>query len=173
MSTVSLVDSTQLSALLKDALSWNSTATSLLVSARNGSILAYAFRNATPSIKALRTRSTTMTAAYLIASEQVLVFEAQNSSALTVISPIADHLLLAVTGPEPSNPDPYEQHVLEALKKSQQRGTGRNGTGEEETSDEEEEETGDQVRQDLEALNQEVASILREELKDMKWPEDI
>lgn len=113
-----------------------------------------------------------MTAAYLIASEDVLVFEAQNSSALTVISPIADHLLLAVTGPEPSNPDPYEQHVLEALKKSQQRGRDQTDHGEE-TSDEEEEETRDQIRQDLEALNHEVASILREELKDMKWPEDI
>lgn len=170
MTQVRLVDSVRLSALLQEALSWNQTVTSLLVSARNGSILAYAFRNTTPSIKAMRTRSTTMTAAYSVASEDILVFEAQNSQALTVIARVADHILLAVTGHEPAGPDPYEQHVHGALRPTRIHDSSKLNDDEE---DEEEDDNIDQIRADLETVNQELANILREELSGLKWPDDI
>ncbi|KAL2448261.1 hypothetical protein ABEF95_015635 [Exophiala dermatitidis] len=122
-SQVCLLDSDRLSSLLRDALSWSSSTSdanggddsnsnkhsvsSLMVSAMNGSILAYAYRDGqTPSVKDMRTQSTTMTAAYsTVASEDadVLVFEAQNTGAVSVITPIADHVLLAVTGPAPKS----------------------------------------------------------------------
>jgi hypothetical protein len=176
MTQVCLVDSGRLSGLLQEALSWNQTVTSLLVSARNGSIIAYAFRNTTPSIKAMRTRSTTMTAAYSVASEEVLVFEAQNSQALTVIAPIADHVLLAVTGHESTGSDPYEQHVHQAVRPKRTNGTNGlvdNEEEEEEDDDEDDEDRRDQIRSDLVTVNQELASILKEALSGLKWPDDI
>ncbi|RMZ75789.1 hypothetical protein DV738_g5270, partial [Chaetothyriales sp. CBS 135597] len=77
----------KLSQVLQDALSWKSSTSSLMVSATNGAILSYAFKGPTPGIKELRTMSTTVTAAYAIASEDVLIFEAQVSRALSVIVP--------------------------------------------------------------------------------------
>ncbi|KAI9874709.1 MAG: hypothetical protein M1823_007626 [Watsoniomyces obsoletus] len=99
MTQVCLLDSVKLSALLQDALTWSSTVDSIMVSATNGSILATSSRGEAPEIKDLRTLSTTMTAAYTVASENTLVFEAQATGALSVIVPVADHVLLAVNGP--------------------------------------------------------------------------
>ena len=121
---VSLVDSGRLSNLLRDALSWNNDISSIMVSAQNGSILAYAFRQHTPSVKAMRTRSTTVTTAYTIAGLETLVFEAQRTGALTVISSIADQILLSVTGPEPHDIDPYEKTVHEAALDDDINGCG-------------------------------------------------
>lgn len=127
MGQVCLLDSDRLSALLRDALAWSDNVSSLMVSATNGSILAYAYReNKTPSIKAMRTQSTTMTAAYTVASEDSLVFEAQNTGAISVISPIGDHVLLAVTGPEPANR--RRNNDKNDNKKKRQAGSG-SGSG--------------------------------------------
>ena len=176
MTQVCLLDSDRLSAVLRDALSWSDTVSSLMVSALNGSILAHAYRHTTPPIKAMRTQSTTMTAAYTVASEDVLVFESQNMGAISVITPIADHLLLAVTGPEP------KPHGTTAL---QTHTSIENGQGEEvedgvsginsnsEEEDEENVEDNQRIRTDLEVVSQELANVLREELASMKWPEDI
>jgi len=173
MTQVCLLDSSRLSSLLQDALSWNDNVASLMVSAKNGSILAYAFRKATPSIKDMRTLSTTMTAAYTVASEDVLVFEAQNTHAMSVIAPIADHVLLAVNGPQSSssNNDHHEP-------------VGNDSTGEDEPSEDmndsegdapatEHAEDGEQRRAELEVVSQELSALLREELGGMRWPEDI
>ncbi|RMZ86352.1 hypothetical protein DV736_g6422, partial [Chaetothyriales sp. CBS 134916] len=99
MAQICLLDPARLSQVLQEALSWESWTSSLMVSASNGAILSYAFKGPTPSIKELRTMSTTMTAAYAIAPEDVLIFEAQVSRALSVIVPVGDHILLAVNGP--------------------------------------------------------------------------
>lgn len=164
MTQVSLVDSSRLSALLQEALSWNNDISSIMVSAQNGSILAYAFRHQTPSVKAMRTRSTTVTTAYAIAEQDTLVFEAQRTGALTVVSMIADQILLAVTGPEPQGIDPYEKTVHEAMSED---------TGDTDGDVEEEDSDIINLRSELEAVNQELVGMLQDELAGMKWPEDI
>lgn len=169
MTQVSLLDSDRLSGLLRDALPWSDNVSSLLVSATNGSILAYAYRNATPSIKAMRTQSTTMTAAYTVASENILVFEAQNMGAISVITPIADHVLLAVTGPEPKQPAALEMGQPEEGEHAM------NGTdeGPADVEEHDSEDSHQQIRTDLEEVSQELAGMLRAELSAMKWPDDI
>ncbi|KIW93444.1 uncharacterized protein Z519_06049 [Cladophialophora bantiana CBS 173.52] len=184
MTQVYLLDSDHLCSLLREALSWSENVSSLMVSALNGSILAYAYRDTTPSIKDMRTHSTTMTAAYTVASEDVLVFEAQNMGAISVIAPVADHVLLAVTGPEPKQ----KKGLQNGLGQSQEHGQMANGVeghteeegreendNHEEEEEEEEEEDSDtqKIREDLEAVSQELASGLRGELAVMKWPDDI
>lgn len=164
MTQVSLVDSGRLSALLKEALNWNIDVSSIMVSAQNGSILAYAFRHNTPSVKAMRTRSTTVTTAYAIAGQDTLVFEAQRTGALTVVSAIADQILLSVTGPEPQGIDPYEKTVHEAAS------VDTADIGEEE---EEEDPEVTRLRSQLEAVNQELVGMLKDQLIGMRWPEDI
>lgn len=167
MTQVSLVDSGRLSALLQDALEWNKDISSIMVSAQNGSILAYAFRDSTPSVKAMRTRSTTVTTAYAVAGQETLIFEAQRTGALTVIASIADQILLAVTGPESQGIDPYEKTVHEAIAEDELNGTTPAGGMEEEDAETR------RLRTDLEAVNQELTSIIRDDLAGMKWPEDI
>jgi hypothetical protein len=163
MTQVSLIDSGRLSALLQEALTWNNEISSIMVSAQNGSILAYAFRHQTPSVKAMRTRSTTVTTAYAIAEQETLVFEAQRTGALTVVSAIADQILLSVTGPEPQGIDPYENTVHEAVAED---------TGEIMEEAEEEDPEITRLRGELEAVNQELVGMLKDELASMKWPED-
>jgi len=165
MTQISLVDSGRLSALLKEALTWNDNVSSILVSAQNGSILAYAFRQHTPSVKAMRTRSTTMTTAYSIAGQDTLVFEAQRTGALTVVSAIADQILLSVTGPEPQDVDPYEKTVHEAAQ------SDIDGAANDDPREQDPEMTG--LRIELETVNQELVGIIRDDLAGMKWPEDI
>lgn len=167
MTQVSLVDSTRLSILLRESLEWSKNVSSIMVSAQNGSILAYAFRHTTPSVKAMRTRSITVTTAYSVAAQEVLVFEAQRTGAMTVISSIADRIVLAVTGPEPEGVDPYEKTVHESdhLDSSDSNTTDR-ATNEEEAQ-------LAQLRSELESVNDELAGMLREELAGIKWPEDI
>lgn len=182
MTQVCLLDSDRLSTLLGEALSWSNQVSSLMVSATNGSILAYAYRDTPPSIKAMRTQSTTMTAAYTVASEDVLVFEAQNTGTISVVTAVADHVLLAVTGRVPV-PEPEPKHKPEQPTPLQH---GPNGHAEEventvngvdDSPDEEEDPETDganqQIRTDLEVVSQELASILRGQLAAMKWPDDI
>ncbi|KAJ9613958.1 hypothetical protein H2200_002094 [Cladophialophora chaetospira] len=172
MSQVCMLDSDRLSSLLKDALSWSDHVSSLLVSATNGSILAYGFRGETPKIKDIRTQSTTMMTAYAMASEDILVFEAQNSGAITVITPVADQVLLGVTGPESRKSEP-----LQNGHSQDDEPPAINGTSEhEEQSEGDETEQGadaQEIRDELEVISQDLANILREELTTMRWPDDI
>jgi hypothetical protein len=161
MTQVCLLDSDRLSLLLRDAISWSNHVSSVMVSSLNGSILAYAYRDATPSIKRMRTQSTTMTAAYTVASEDILVFEAQNMGATSVIAPIADHVLLAVTGPEPK---------LVNGETSAESNFDHGGGADLDDEDDEEQQ---QIRTDLEVVSQELAHLLRGELATLKWPDDI
>ena len=146
-----------------------------MVSALNGSILAYAYRAETPSIKAMRTQSTTMTAAYTVASEDVLVFEAQNMGAISVIASIADHVLLAVTGPEPKPTIAAQNQRLGENGDAEETGHAVNGLHDslEEEEDDDDDEEHQQIRTDLELANQELANLLKAQLATMKWPEDI
>lgn len=174
MGHVSMMDSDRLSSLLKDALAWSDHVSSLLISATNGSILAYAYRDENPKIRDVRTRSTTMTAAYTMASEDVLVFEAQNMGGISVITLVADRVLLAVTGPELTKPTPIpnghahddenEDPTVNGISESEEH--------EEDTTVEQDTDT-QQIRDDLELVSQELADALREELATIKVPDDI
>jgi len=170
MSQVCLLDSDRLSTLLQDALSWSDHVSSLMVSAMNGSILAYAYRDTTPSIKDMRTQSTTMTAAYTVASEDILVFAAQNMGAISVITRIADHVLLAVTGPEPKTRKTLRNGNSEEPVEAAENG---NAGEEQEEGHSNDEEQHQQIRTDLEIVSQELAGVLKGELARLKWPEDI
>jgi hypothetical protein len=161
-----------MSKLLEDALSWSPAASSLLVSASNGSILAYAFRSNTPSIKDMRTLSTTMTAAYVAASENTLVYESQSSHTISVIGPVADHVLLAVTGTTAAKPP--DGHAASTDKAPREDGNEADTEDDEEEGEEGEEDSMQaETRLELESISQELATILREELRDMRWPDDI
>ena len=168
MTQVCLLDSARLSSLLSNALDWNSTVDSMMVSATNGSILATAFRHEPPSIKDLRTLSTTMTSAYTVASEDVLVFEAQATRALCVIVPVADHILLAVNGP--ARGEIFDGHGDAGID-------GDRDSAEEAAQDEESEDDAavqqGRTRADLESVSEELAMTLRKELSGLKWPVDI
>jgi hypothetical protein len=177
MTQVCLLDSARLSSLLEDALDWNDTTDSIMVSANNGSVLATAFRHKTPQIKDLRTLSTTLTAAYTVASEDVLVFEAQATRAISVIRPVADHILLAVNGP---------LREEEAETSNENEMMGINGNNEDSTAEEDEAGAADegsdsasalaqalQTRTELEGVSEELASVLRKELSGLVWPNDI
>jgi hypothetical protein len=157
MTQICLLDPAKLSRLLNDTLTSNQSASSLMVSAANGSILSYAFRGDTPGIKDLRTMSTTMTAAYTVSSEDILVFEAQVTRALSVIIPVGDHILLAVSGP------------TRPPAKVGERVQGSDTVNEESKTDS----TQEQEREDLEQVAEFLAGVLREELAGFKWPGDI
>lgn len=111
----------------------------------------------------MRTRSTTVTTAYAIAEQDTLVFEAQRTGALTVVSAIADQILLSVTGPEPQGIDPYEKTVHEAVSED---------AGDLDDIEEMDPQTT-QLHNELEAVNQELVGMLKDELAGMRWPEDI
>jgi hypothetical protein len=172
MSQVSMLDSDRLSALLKDALELSDSVGSLLVSAANGSILAYAYRDKTPKIKDIRTQSTTMTTAYTMASEDVLVFEAQDSGAISVISPVAERLLLSVTSPEPLKPAPLRNGHSQELAYPTLNGDSEHDDSGEENGTSQDKDT-QQLRDDLEVVSQELVDTLKEEMATMRWPEDI
>jgi hypothetical protein len=122
--------------------------------------------------------STTMMAAYTIAAENVLVFEAQITRALSVIVPVGDHVHLAVNGPaKAATPEGGSE-----VGGGQVNGQAGHESGEAEVDEEEDDldlensgvEDGQaQVRQELEEVAEALAEILRGELKDLRWPGDI
>lgn len=107
-----------------------------------------------------------MTAAYTAASENTLVYESQSPETISIIGPIADHILLAVTGTSDANTS--GDHAVDEVPE------------EDEDDADTEDEEGDQkdgtqaeTRLELESISEELATILREELRDMRWPDDI
>jgi hypothetical protein len=176
MAQVSLLDSAKLSELLEQALSWRASVSSLMVSATNGAVLAYAFRDGRPTMKDIRSLSTTTTTAYTVASEDVLVFEAQLSRALSVLAPVADQVLLAVHGPgrhDPMHPSANNVAVNGDMTSAQSEDAIDGHRERSSTDDEDDEREQDHIRTDLEYVSESLAAVLREELQGMRWPEDI
>ena len=177
MTPLAILDSKKLSESLRHALSWDDHVASLMVSARNGSIIGYAFRGPTPIIKTLRTISTTMTTAYSATSDDKLIFQSPGTKSISVISPIGDHLLLAVTS---NDQDATDQVNYDALKF-----TNANGSLEQEDSvDEAHSDQGqddheepnqlfEEVREDLESISAELVVRLEKEFSTLDWPDDI
>jgi hypothetical protein len=189
MAHVNLLDSRRLSELLEQALSWRTSVDSLMVSATNGAVLAFAYRAGRPTMKNIRSLSTTTTTAYTVASEDVLVFEAQLSRALSVLAPVADQVLLAVHGPGRGDlkidgkmqglnvngdgahdeADEREEGNEDEVDEDEVAGALEDATAQ--AGDDEEEQNG--IRADLEYVSDQLAVILREELRGLRWPEDI
>ena len=116
-----------------------------------------------------------MTAAYTVASEDILVFEAQNMGAISVITPIADHILLAVTGPEPKlvnggSLDEADPAHGEGVHQAQAQ---EHEEEEHDDDDDDDDDKQQRIRTDLEVISQELAHVLRGELATLKWPDDI
>jgi hypothetical protein len=173
MTQVALLDSQKLSELLRQALSWRDAVSSLMVSATNGAVLAYAFRDGTPPMKDIRSLSTTTTTAYTVASEDVLVFEAQLSKALSVLAPIADHVLLAVQGPEGSGKGTADISRI-PVSNGRSDESPEDDAGSQETVDAADKpQEQDHIRAELEFVSEELSAILRAQLRGMRWPEDI
>ena len=144
-----------------------------MISATNGSILAYAFQDQTPEIKELRSLSTTVTAAYTGASEGVLVFEAQISRAMSVVTPLTDHVLLAVTGPEGKISEPTSDRVGADMTNGTDADSGdSNKFSEGEAEDDRDDGPQEQIRADLETVSEQLTAALRTELSNIRWPED-
>lgn len=188
MAQVNLLDSRRLSELLEQALSWRESVASLMVAATNGAVLAYAFRDGRPTMKDIRSLSTTTTTAYTVASEDVLVFEAQLSRALSVLAPVGDQILLAVHGPGRGNlgidgkmqkltvngdgPDDQESGDV-GNEEEQGDEDAANGGNDGAAQDKNDQEEQNRIRADLEHVSEGLAAILREELRGLRWPEDI
>lgn len=174
MAQICLLNSSRLGELLKEALSWNESVSSLMVSATNGAILSYAFRDSTPTIKELRSLSTTATAAYTVASESTLVFEAQLTRAISVITPLAEFVLLAVTGPERKQSQSNSEAGQWSTVNGQTQDTNEGASGQARQHEEDRSQSREEqrMRADLEGVSEELAATLREELSTMKWPDD-
>jgi hypothetical protein len=176
MAQVSLLDSGKLSDLLQQALAWREAVASLMVSATNGAVLAYAFREGTPSMKDIRSLSTTTTTAYTVASEEVLVFEAQVSRALSVVTPIADNILLAVQGygrEDGSTNEPVPGTTEQSINTSNGADAVNQSPGHDEPDTQYGRQRPERIRIDLEHVSDELSAALRAEMRGMKWPEDI
>ncbi|EXJ54388.1 hypothetical protein A1O7_09727 [Cladophialophora yegresii CBS 114405] len=113
-----------------------------------------------------------MATAYTIASEETLVFEAQNNGAISVITPVADRVLLSVTGPEPTKTAPLQNGHTSNHDESAINGSAQHEEQGEENEDEGDTET-QHVRDELESVSQEVVIALRAELSALRWPDDI
>ena len=174
MAQICILNSSQLAELLKEAVSWSDSVSSLMVSATNGAILSYAFRGPVPSIKDLRSLSTTATAAYTVASESTLVFEAQVSRAISVITPLAQHVLLAVTGPERKSEEEEQNTAHSSAVNGDLNGTRKHAPNQvlRHQHEDEHSKEAQQMRADLESISEELAATLKEELSSMKWPDD-
>ena len=174
MTQVALLDSARLSSLLKDALTWSDSVASLLVSAKNGSILAYTCRDSTPSIKTLPTKSTTMTAAYSASADDTLILESQDTAMLSVITSVGDHLLLAVSGDEQKKPQTkHAMHSTKPQPGSEAGDVEEDGEMESEGDTQEIASRREDIRQELEEVSSELADVLRDELQALRWPYDI
>jgi hypothetical protein len=174
MAQVSLLDSRKLSDLLQQALTWREAVASLMVSATNGAVLAYAFRDGTPSMKEIRSLSTTTTTAYTVASEEVLVFEAQISCALSVVTPIADNILLAVQGFGRADASAHGTETTEQnIDTTNDAEPVDSGFGPGEQEAQQSRQQPESIRMDLEHVSEELSAALRAEMRGMKWPEDI
>lgn len=111
-----------------------------------------------------------MTAAYTAASENTLVYESQSSATISVIGPIADHILLAVTGAAPTSGHARFDGILLHEHTSEEH-TADADTADE--SSEEDDEAMNERRLELESISEELATVLRNELRGLKWPDDI
>lgn len=168
--------------------------------AHNGSLLAHAHRDESP-IRLARTESATFASAYIVymngqrsrthanstsnadeaaklTDPESIIYESRDSNHITVITPIAPKVLLAVTGSVTTTMDPLVQDdepnedVPEdapsitttsppASSPSPREHLGPNGVMEPPKS----------LLEELGSISEQLSSVLREEMGQMRWPD--
>ena len=164
-----LLEYDRVSELLNDSTFWSTTGllVSILLVATNGSILAHAYANP-PSTRIMRSDATSYSAtytAYMITAgtnHDTGVTRCVDGQA-TIITPVTPHVLLAVTGKasESTTADRTSTSSSSSISSSH-HGQAAN-------------ESSEFPQRDLDILisiSDELGSLLRTELSDMRWPED-
>jgi hypothetical protein len=164
-----LLEYDRVSELLNDSTFWSTTGllVSILLVATNGSILAHAYANP-PSTRIMRSDATSYSATYTAymntagANHDTGVTRCVDGQA-TIITPITTHVLLALTG-KASESTTADQTLSSSSSSisSSHHGQAAN-------------ESSEFPQRDLDVLisiSEELSSLLRTELSDMRWPED-
>ncbi len=164
-----LLDYKRMSELLNDPAFWSTpgTLTSLLLIAKNGSILAHAYRSP-QSTRVMRSDATSYSATYTAfmstagSKPEDGVTRCIDGQA-TIITAITSNVLLAVTGRRP--PATSSDTTQSSSSSSNSMANGRDTT----------DDSAELPQDELEALlsvSDELTSLLKTELSEMRWPED-
>ena len=163
-----LLEYDRMSDLLNDPTFWSTpgTVTSILLVATNGSILAHAYADP-PSTRVMRSDATSYSATYTAymntagTSHDNCVTRCVDGQA-TIITSVNGNVLLAVTGKasDSTTPDGTASSSSSISSSHHQQATN---------------EPSEFPQHDLDILlsiSDEITSLLRAELSDMRWPED-
>jgi hypothetical protein len=164
-----LLEYDRMSELLNDPAFWSSpgTLTSILLVATNGSILAHAYANP-PSTRTMRSEATSYSAthtAYMSTTgtnQDNGVTRCVDGQA-TVITSVAAHVLLAVTGK--SSDSTTSDRTVSSSSSSFSSPNHQQAANEPSGFPQHDLNT-------LISISDELTSLLRAELSDMRWPED-
>jgi hypothetical protein len=165
-----LLEYDRVSELLNDSTFWSTTSllVSILLVATNGSVLAHAYANPPPT-RIMRSDATSYSATYTAYMntagtnhDDTGVTRCADGQA-TIITPVTPHVLLAVTGKasESTTADRTSSSSSSSISSSH-HGQAAN-------------ESSEIPQRDLDILisiSDELGSLLRTELSDMRWPED-
>jgi hypothetical protein len=160
-----LLEYDRISELLNDSTFWAAPGalTSILLVATNGSILAYAYANP-PSTRVMRSEATSYSATYTAymnttgTNHDSGVTRCVDGQA-TVITSVAAHVLLAVTGrtSDSTTSDRMVSSSSSSFSSHHQQAAT---------------ESSEFPQHDLLSISDELTSLLKAELSDMRWPED-
>jgi hypothetical protein len=164
-----LLEYDRVSELLNDATFWSAPGTlaSILLVATNGSILAHAYANP-PSTRIMRSDATSYSATYTAymntagTNHDSGVTRCVDGQA-TVITSVTAHVLLAVTGK--TSDSTTSDRTISSSSSSISSSHHQEATNE----------PSEFPQRDLDTLlsiSDELTSLLRAELSDMRWPED-
>lgn len=194
---IKLLDEHSLFELINERSIWSrsSNLSSILIFAHNGALLAHAHRDQHP-IRLARTESATFSAAYIsymnghrdrthsettsdkdetreLADSGPIIYESRTSNHMTIITPIAPKILLAVTGSIPPEEVPSRaENPADALSATtslpaspspphSSEHSGTNGYLGPPRS----------LLEELGFTSEQLASVLREEMRGMWWPD--
>lgn len=164
-----LLEYERMSELLNDATYWSAASilTSILLVATNGSILAHAYANP-PATRVMRSEATSYSATYTAyvhattTNPDTGVTRCADGQA-TVVTSVASHVLLAVTGK--ASDSTMSDRNMSSSSSSFSSLHGPKAA----------EPPSDFPQHDLDTLlsiSDELTSLLRAELSEMRWPED-
>ena len=163
-----LLEYDRVSELLNDPTLWSTTGllVSILLVATNGSILAHAYASP-PSTRIMRSDATSYSATYTAymntagTNHDTGVTRCVDGQA-TIITPVTPHILLAVTGKASESTTADQTSSPSSSISSSHHGQAAN-------------ESSEFPQRDLDILisiSEELGSLLKTELSDMRWPED-
>jgi hypothetical protein len=173
MSQVALVDTARISHVLQGVLTKYASITAVLITDTNGSVFASAYRGEDSSVKIMRTQATTITSAYALSSDELLSFEADALKRLFVVTSIADRLILGVVGALPERSvRPLTNGNVHNEEEEHEEDVSDDEGGEVE-DDSEARADSRRIREQLELVCSELAIVLRPELANLRWPDDL